>query len=117
LNGCSDGQYLDSNHLCQPCMAHCSLCNGAISCTTCASGYSLNNSVVGSNIVASCQPIPVVTSSTLTLKGQVVGNGLVYQGVAMSLMPTAILANGCTICNSLLTVKVISSFTTVTTSI
>jgi hypothetical protein len=50
------------------------------------------------------------------LRGHVLGNQIIYQGVSMSLMPTAILSGGCSICNNLFTVTVNSQFATITVS-
>jgi hypothetical protein len=44
----------------------------------------------------------------------VLANQVIYQGVAMSLMPSAILANGCSICNDLFQINVNSQFTAIT---
>jgi hypothetical protein len=54
-------------------------------------------------------------NSVISLKGNVIGNGIVYQGVAMNLMPTAILANNCDICSDLFLVNVVSTYAGVTT--
>lgn len=117
-NTCNpNGQYIDANNVCQNCMANCVLCTSGTSCTTCASGYNVALAISGSSVVTSCQLIPTGTSSTITLKGQVSGNGVIYQGVGMSLMPTAILAKNCDICNKLLTVQVVSAFSSITTTV
>lgn len=99
---------------CNQCMANCAQCTNATSCSTCASGYTYSLAVSGNTVVNSCQAPANSTSSKLSLKGQVIGNGVVLQGVALSLMPTAIVANGCDICSSLLTVQPSSSFATIT---
>lgn len=116
-NSCPSGQYLDGSNNCQSCMSFCANCSNGSSCSSCQNGYSLSLSVSGSNIVSSCQLTPTGASSVLALRGQVVGNGVIYQGISLSLMPTSILASGCSICNSLLTVKVASSFASVTTTV
>ncbi len=80
-------------------MANCVLCYSADSCTTCASGYGKSVSIVNGNIGIICTQVPSGTSSTLSLKGYVAGNKVIYQGVVMDLMPTKILSNGCSICD------------------
>jgi hypothetical protein len=117
LTSCNpNGQYIDANNICQNCMSNCVLCSSGSSCNTCASGYQTSLAISGNTVTMTCQLIPTGTSSTLTLRGQVTGNGVVYQGVGLSLMPTSILSNNCNICNSLLTVQVVSSFATITTT-
>ena len=116
-NGCGSGQFVNANNVCTNCMANCVQCNTATTCGTCATGYTNSVDVVNGNIVTVCAQIPTGTTSKLTLRSYVVGNSVVYQGVALSLMPTAILADGCSICNQLFTVNVASSFAAVTTSI
>lgn len=108
--GCPAGQFVNPNNVCTACMANCALCYSASSCTTCSTGYNQSLAVVNGNVVMTCNPVPRGTSSTIRLRSYVVGNNVVYQGVAMSLMPTAILANGCDICSDLLLVNVASGF-------
>jgi hypothetical protein len=115
--GCPAGQYVNPNNQCSPCIANCALCYSGDSCTTCVSGYGTSLTVVNGIIVIACTPVPTGTSSKLSLRSNVVGNGVVYQGVAMSLMPTQILADGCTICDQLLLVKIVSSFPSATASV
>jgi hypothetical protein len=98
-------------------MSNCIQCNSASICSTCATGYNQSLTVSNGNILMSCNPIPSGTSSTLSLRSYVVGNSVVYQGVAMSLMPTAILTDGCSICNDLLLVNTVSAFTSATTTV
>lgn len=98
-NGCGAGQFVNPNNVCTACMANCILCFSIDSCTTCATGFNRSLSVVSGNIVMACTAVPVGTTSTLSLRSYVVGNGVVFQGVAMSLMPTGILAGGCSICD------------------
>ncbi len=112
--GCGAGQFVNANNVCTACMANCTLCYSAGICATCSAGYNQSLSVVDGNIVMTCNPVPTGTSSTIKLRSYVAGNGVVYQGVAMSLMPTAILANGCDICNDLLLVNLVSSFPSAT---
>jgi hypothetical protein len=116
-SSCGSGQYVSPNNLCLNCMANCALCYSADICATCASGYSSSLTVVGSNIVMSCQLVPTGSSSKLSLRSYVVGNSVVYQGVALSLMPTDILANGCSICDSLLLVNIVSTYSAATASV
>lgn len=115
--GCPSGQYVNPNNRCSPCIENCALCFSGDSCTTCASGFGTSLSVVNGNIVIACTAIPTGTSSRLSLRSHVIGNGVVYQGVAMSLMPTQILADGCAICDNLLLVKIVSSFASATASV
>lgn len=61
-----------------------------------------------------CQAPSKSANSLLSLQGKVLGNGVLLQGVTLSLMPTSIVANGCDICKSLLTVQASSSFATIT---
>lgn len=115
--GCGAGQFVSPNNICTACMANCDLCYSADSCTTCAAGYGKSLAVVGSNIVMTCTAVPSGTSSKLSLRSYVVGNGVVYQGIAMSLMPTDILANNCNICDQLLTVNIVSTYSSATASV
>jgi hypothetical protein len=110
---CTSKQFLDANKVCQDCMANCAVCDSGTTCTTCSSGYSPTLVVSAGSVVSSCQLPPSGTSSTLSLRGQVVGKGVVMQGVTLTLMPTSILANNCDICSSLLAVQVTSSFATI----
>jgi hypothetical protein len=98
-------------------MAYCILCYSASSCNTCTSGYNQSLAVSGNNIVMTCQLLPSGTGSKLSSRGQVAGNGVIFQGVALNLMPTTILASSCSICNSLLTVQVVSTFSSITTAV
>lgn len=116
-NGCPSGQFLNPSNLCSNCMANCNVCTSSTSCTTCASGYTISLTISGGNVVTSCAQIPTGTSSTLTLRSYVVGNGVVYQGVALSTMPADILSAGCTVCSNLLTVNIASSFVSATSSV
>jgi hypothetical protein len=61
--------------------------------------------------------IPTGTSSRLSLRSYVVGNSVVYQGVAMSLMPSQILADNCAICDTLLRVNIVSSFSSASATV
>lgn len=115
--GCSSGFYVGPNNNCQPCMANCGLCYSANICSTCNQGYSQNVYASGSTILMSCTLIPTGTTSTLSLRGNVIGNKVVYQGIALSLMPTSILALNCNICNNLFTVNTVSNFATITNTV
>ena len=53
-------------------------------------------------------------SSTITLTNSVVGNGVVFQGVTMDIMPIPILVLDCSICDDLLLVETNSRVATVT---
>ena len=64
--------------------------------------------------MTTCEAPPASASHKLTLRGSVLGNGVIYQGVALNAMPTTILANGCNVCNNLLTITVNSLFTGIT---
>jgi len=116
-SGCPAGQYVSPNNNCLPCIANCVLCFSGDSCTTCASGYNTSLSVVNGNIVIACTLIPTGTSSRLSLRSYVVGNSVVYQGVAMSLMPSQILADNCAICDTLLRVNIVSSFSSASATV
>lgn len=113
-NSCGTGQYLDSNNICQACTANCDLCYAANSCTTCAAGYTRRSVNSGGTTVTTCEAPSPTASHVISLRGNVLGNGLIYQGVALNAMPTTILSAGCSICNDLLTVEVNSLFTGIT---
>ncbi len=114
--GCNPGFFLSTTGQCSPCLTNCATCVSSTSCSKCISGYTTLLSSVGGNVVVSCVPIPTppaVPDYFISLKGRVVGNKVLYQGLAMSQMPTGILANGCNICNNLLLIKTVSSFSNV----
>ena len=110
---CGAGTYLNNLNQCSACDTTCLTCSGPGNnlCTSCASGRTLSN---GYCLISS--PIPPGVTSAISLRGYVLGNNKIYQGVAMNLMPTAILSAGCTICNSLLSVSVTSTFASITTT-
>ena len=107
---CAAGTYLSSNNQCLPCDSSCAACSGPGNavCTSCFGGFTLINGV--------CRANTPNNSSRLSLKGFVLGNQVIYQGVALSLLPTPILSNGCTICNNLFLITVNSKFSTITTT-
>lgn len=109
---CGAGTYLGNSNQCLPCDSTCATCSGAgsTSCTSCSSGSTLVN--------GACRPNtpPSNINSKISLRGHVLGSQVIYQGVSMNLMPTAILSGGCTICNNLFTVTVNSKFATITVS-
>lgn len=111
---CTPGTYANSLNQCSSCDSSCFTCSGPGNnlCTSCSSGLTLTN---GYCITSSPTPTPGVTSA-LSLRGHVLGSNVIYQGVALNLMPTAILSAGCTICNNLFTVSVTSTFATITTT-
>lgn len=114
IGSCPASYFIDSNNQCVSCISNCILCYTSSSCVTCASGYALSTAAIGGTIVITCAKIPTGTNSTLSFRGRVVGNNVLYQGVAMSLMPTAILTNNCDICNNLLKINIVSTFATIT---
>lgn len=116
ITGCVSGQFL-SGDVCTSCIVNCNQCQDATSCTTCAQGYNRILTVVNGNIVAICSLVPTGTTSTIAFANYVVGNSVVYQGVTISLMPTSILSTGCSICNNLLLINVVSSYSSITTTI
>lgn len=113
---CQSGQYVNHNNQCANCIANCALCYGPTTCTTCATGFTPNSVNNAGTMITSCSPNPTGTTSTITLRGNVLANNIIYQGVAMSLMPTSIIAAGCSICNSMFTIDVNSQFTGITTT-
>lgn len=92
------------------------LCYTAATCTTCEPGYTANSVNNEGTIISSCAKNPSDTTSTITLRGNVLANKVIYQGMAMSLMPTPILAANCGICDSLFRIDINSQFTAITTS-
>ncbi len=115
-SGCPSGNYLSQNGQCLPCFTNCVTCLTGTTCTQCASGYTLSINSVNNVLVQSCTvtpPPPPTPNYKISLKGRVVGNTVLYQGLAMSQMPTGILANGCDICNNLLLINTVSSFSNV----
>jgi len=110
ISTCAAGTYLSSTNQCLPCDVSCASCSGPGNtlCTSCPSGSTLQNGMCRNN------SIPSNTTSRISLRGYVLGNQLIYQGVSMSLIPTAILSTGCTICNNLFLITVNSRFTTIT---
>jgi len=51
-------------------------------------------------------PPPPSALSLLSLKGAVVVNGALYQGVTLSTLPTYFLVNNCNDCNDLFTIDI-----------
>ena len=54
-------------------------------------------------MIISPTPAPPSTMA-IALRNYVIGNGVVYQGVSLNLMPTSILSTNCSICDSVLLV-------------
>jgi len=113
---CSAGTYINSLNQCSPCDSSCTACSGPGNnlCTSCGTGLTLTNGYC----VATPTPTPTPTgvTSAISLRGYVLGVNTIYQGVAVSLLPTAILSGGCSICNNLFTINVNSQFATITTA-
>ncbi len=110
---CAPGTYANNLNQCSSCDTSCLTCSGPGNnlCTSCASGRTLSNGYC--TIIS---PVPAGVTSAISLRGYVLGNNVIYQGVAMNLLPTAILSAGCTICNNLFTVSVTSTFASITTT-
>jgi len=64
-----------------------------------------------------CVAPPTGSSSIISLNSLVVGNAVVFQGATMSLIPAAILTDGCVICNDLLRVNAVSQVFTPTVTV
>jgi proprotein convertase subtilisin/kexin type 5 len=111
---CIPGTYANSLNQCSSCDSSCYTCSGPGNnlCTSCAFGFTLTNAFC----IANSSPPTPTPSSGISLRGYVLGNNVIYQGVAMNLMPSAILSAGCTICNNLFTVSVTSLFASITTT-
>jgi len=103
------GYFMNSNGGCTPCSANCIVCSNDQFCTTCATGFNTSLEIVNHTTVTVCRSSSA-PHRILTLKGNVIGNYVVYQGVALSSMPSALLANGCQSCNDLLYVKYNSTY-------
>ena len=106
---CPSGFYVNATNGCSACLAGCALCYSGTTCDTCLQGYNLNVQSIGGQIVVTCEAPPSGATHILSLNNFIIGNNKVYQGASLSLMPTQILAAGCTICNDLLDVQAISS--------
>jgi hypothetical protein len=111
---CGAGTFVNNLNQCTPCDSSCANCSGPGNnlCTSCRSGFTLRNGFCTANPPSP----PAGVSSVISLRGFVLGNKQIYQGVSMSLMPTGILSAGCTICNNLFTVTTNSQFATITTA-
>jgi len=110
--GCQSGYFMN-NGQCTACLANCAVCSSTLVCTTCATGYNPGLEAVNGNIVMVCKAPITGTTTTLSLKGNVIGNSIVFQGIALSIMPTAILTDNCNICNDLLLVNYVSTYSAV----
>ena len=108
---CSAGTYVNNLNQCLPCDSSCAACSGPGNnlCTSCRTGFTLTNGYCTASGASGF-------SSAISLRGYVLGNKQIYQGVSMSLLPTGILSAGCTICNNLFTVTTNSQFATITTT-
>jgi len=117
--GCPAGQYINANNQCSQCSANCIDCSGSNSCSTCANGFSLSLTLSEGTIVVTCTILvpPASGLSKLSLRGSSVGNGVLYQGVGISQLPTTIISSGCSICDSLLQVIVTPSIPNLTINI
>jgi len=69
------------------CLANCASCIAGNTCIRCLSGYRI--STVGT--VVTCVLINSPPGLRISLRSFVVGNNVIYQGVSMNQMPTAIL--------------------------
>ena len=109
LSTCGAGTYLSSIYQCLLCDSSCATCSGPGNalCTSCSTGTTLQNGVCRSNSNSSS------IISKISTKGFVLGNQVIYQGVAMNLMPTVILSTGCAICNNLFLITTNSKFSTI----
>ena len=110
---CIAGQYV-LNNVCVACTPNCILCYTGTSCAACDTGYTSKTLGIGSAAVTTCELPSSSATHVLTLRGNVLGNGIIYQGVALNLMPSAILGAGCSICNNLLKIEVNSLFSAIT---
>lgn len=109
-NNCGTGKFRNSNNQCQSCIANCDLCYTATSCTTCAAGYTRTSSSSGA---VSCDAPSPTASHQLTMRGHVLGNKVIYQGVALNAMPVPIVTAGCAECTTLFLVEINSLFTSI----
>jgi len=110
---CTPGTYANNLNQCSSCDISCLTCSGPGNnlCTSCTSGRSLVN-----GYCTNSSPVPPGVTSAISLRGYVLGNNVIYQGVAMSLLPPGILSAGCVICDNLFTVSVTSIFASITTT-
>ena len=113
---CSAGTYINNLNQCTPCDSSCATCSGPGNnlCSSCGTGFTLTNGYCKANTPV----VPVVpgVTSAISLKGYTLGSGKIYQGVALNLMPTAILTAGCSVCDNLFSITVNSQFAAITTS-
>ena len=70
----------------------------------------------GGSVTTTCEAPAPTASHVLTLRGNVLSNQLIYQGVALSALPQAILADNCNSCDTLFQVDTNSLFTAVTST-
>lgn len=94
--------------VCVNCPDQCVTCSNVNTCTQCAQGYILLQSIVNGNLVIGCT-LPGTSSagSQLALTGIVIGNNVIYQGVTLSSLPTYFLTTNCESCSDLLLVTII----------
>lgn len=105
-NGCGYGK-IKVNNICQNCPENCLTCKDTSTCVTCASNLSLVQIIIDKNSILGCMiPPPPSASSILSLKGAVVVNGALFQGVSLSTLPTYFLVNDCNDCNDLFTITI-----------
>lgn len=115
--GCGVGKVLQGG-VCVNCPNSCISCSDAYTCTQCAQNYTLLQQIIGNNSVIGCT-LPGTSSpgSKLALTGIVVGNGVIYQGVTLSTLPSYFLTTNCADCSDLFTVLIIPNNLGITYSI
>ena len=98
---CGAGQTL-INGKCVSCPSNCIKCSSASICTQCAPNYNLKQQVISSGPAAVCE-VPAASGprSVLALKGVVVGNNVIYQGLSLSTLPAYFLTTNCQNCADL----------------
>jgi hypothetical protein len=73
----------------------------------CESNFTLLQIIIDKRSVLGCDiPPPPSASSILSLKGAVVVNGALFQGVTLSTLPIYFLVNNCNECNDLFTINI-----------
>jgi len=113
-NSCGTGQFMDTSNNCQNCLTNCAVCHTTTSCTSCDPGFTRKSTNSGGTTITTCEAPSPTASHVLTLRSHVLGALVIYQGVALSALPQAIVTDSCSSCDTLFEVNTNSLFTTVT---
>ena len=118
MSPCGEGNYLEiSTTTCRQCSINCASCNSQTTCLACKTGFSLRTSTVSGQVIIDCASTVVSNVLAITLRSNVIGNGVVYQGVSLNFIPSGILISNCAICDDLLLVEIVSSVTNIQSKI